>query len=100
MVQETGVQYQVESYQRLKKWYLMPPYLALSTIRYVSRLSRTIQGIELQPPLHLGVVAIEKGAFVSLPTKVANFTFFLYIDKKLIIAYIYVCVYIYIYINM
>ena len=27
IVQETGVQSQVESYQRLKKWYLMPPCL-------------------------------------------------------------------------
>ena len=29
MVREMGVQSQVESYQRLKKWYLMPPCLAL-----------------------------------------------------------------------
>ena len=28
----------------------------------------------LRPPLHLGVVAVEKGAFVSLPTTVTNFT--------------------------
>ena len=27
---ETGVQTQVESYQRLKKWYLIPPCLTLS----------------------------------------------------------------------
>ena len=33
MVQETGVQSPVESFQRLKKWYLMLPCLALSTIR-------------------------------------------------------------------
>ena len=30
--------------------------------------------MKLHPPLHLGVVAIEKGAFWSLSTKVANFT--------------------------
>ena len=30
MVQETGIQSQVESYQRLKKWYLMLPCLALT----------------------------------------------------------------------
>ena len=29
MVQETGVQSQVESYQRRKKWYLIPPCLTL-----------------------------------------------------------------------
>ena len=37
MARETGVQSQVESYQRLKKWYLIPPCLTLSIIRYVSR---------------------------------------------------------------
>ena len=36
MVQETGVQYQVMSYERSKKWYFMLPCLTLSTIRYVS----------------------------------------------------------------
>ena len=37
MVQETGVQSLVESYQKLKKCYLIPPCLTLSIIRYVSR---------------------------------------------------------------
>ena len=31
MGRETGVQSQVESYLRLKKWYLMPPCLTLSS---------------------------------------------------------------------
>ena len=61
MVQETGVQLQVESYQRLKKWYLIPPCLTLSTIRKGSS-------------VNLGVVTIEKGAFGSSSTKVTNFT--------------------------
>ena len=30
---KTRVQSQVKSYQRLKKWYLMPPCLTLSIIR-------------------------------------------------------------------
>ena len=34
MVWETKVQSQVTSYQRHKKWYLMPSCLTLSTIRY------------------------------------------------------------------
>ena len=34
MAQETWVQSKVESYQRLKKWYLMPPWLTLSIIGY------------------------------------------------------------------
>ena len=33
-------------------------------------------------PLHLGVVAIEKGAFGSPSTMVANFTYLLYTHKK------------------
>ena len=37
MSRETGVQSQVESYQRLKKWYMIPPCLTLSIIRYLSR---------------------------------------------------------------
>ena len=37
MIRETGVQFQVESYQRLKRWYLMLPCLTLSIIRYGSR---------------------------------------------------------------
>ena len=44
-------------------------------------------------PLHLGVVAIEKGAFWSPSTKVTNFTFYLYkkwqylIDFKILVKY-------------
>ena len=34
---EDEVQSQVESYQRLKKWYLMPPCLTPSIIKYGSR---------------------------------------------------------------
>ena len=66
-------------YQRLKKWYLMPPCLTLSIIRYGSRVKQSNPGKEQRPPLHLGVVAIEKGAFGLPSTMVANFTFYLYI---------------------
>ena len=65
MAQETRVQSQVKSYQSLKKWYLIPLCLALSIIRYRSKVSSSIQRKELYPPLHLGVVAIEKRAFRS-----------------------------------
>ena len=37
MIRETWVQSQVASYQRFLKWYLVPPCLTLSNIRYVSR---------------------------------------------------------------
>ena len=36
LIQETEVQFHVESYQRLKKWYLMPPCLTTNILRYVS----------------------------------------------------------------
>ena len=55
MDRETRVQSQVESYQSLKKWYLIPPY----------------------SPLHIGVVAIEKGAF-GLPSTTVTDLFFYY----------------------
>ena len=44
--QETGVQSQVKSYQRLKKWYLMPPCLTLTLGSYLIMLSGAIQGKE------------------------------------------------------
>ena len=37
MVQEIGFQSRVESYQRLRKWYLIPSSLTLISIKYVSR---------------------------------------------------------------
>ena len=76
MVRETGVQSQVESYQRLKKQYLMPVCLTLNNIiRYGSRVSWTVQGMELCPPLHLDVISLEKGAFVSHSTTVCQLTY-------------------------
>ena len=49
MVRETGVQSQVESYQRLQKWYLMPPCLTLSIIRHGPRVKWTIPGKGVAP---------------------------------------------------
>ena len=48
---------------KTQKWYLMHPCLTLQIIRYVSMVSGTIMGNEYRPLPHLGVVAIEKGAF-------------------------------------
>ena len=70
MARKSGVQSPVESYKRLKKWYLIPPCLTLSIIRYVSRVTWSNPGKAVAPSLHLGVVAIEKGA---LKSTVANF---------------------------
>ena len=59
MAQETGVHSQVESYQRLKKWYLIPPCLTLSIIRYGSRVkSNPRKGVAPFPTPRF--VAIEK----------------------------------------
>ena len=88
MAWETRVQSLVKSYQRLKKWYLMPPCLTLSVIIYVSRVKWSNPGKEQRLSLHLGVVAIEKGAFESPSTTVANFTNLLYlIDWLILTAY-------------
>ncbi len=45
------------------KWYLRPPCLTLRNIRYVSRVKLNNPRKGIAPSLHLGVVAIEKGAF-------------------------------------
>ena len=49
MVQETWVQSQVVSYQRLQKWYLIPPCLTLSNIRYISRVKWSNPGKGVAP---------------------------------------------------
>ena len=72
MTQETGIQSQVESYQRLKKWYLMPPSLTLSIIRYGSRVKWSNPGKG---------VTIEDGTFGSPLTMVANF--YIYIESHI-----------------
>ena len=52
MVCETGVQSQVEFYQKLKNRYLMPPCLELSTIRWRSRVKWSNPGnIEAPSPI-------------------------------------------------
>ena len=57
---------------KIQKWYLMPPCLTLSITRYGSR----VKWSNSAPSLHIGVEAIEKGAFGSPSTTVANFTYF------------------------
>ena len=49
LVRETEVQSSVESYQRLKKWYLIAPHLTLSYIRYVSRVKWSNPGKGVAP---------------------------------------------------
>ena len=71
---ETWIQSHISSYQRLYKWYLIPPCLTFSNKRYISRVKwRNLRkGVALS--VHLSVVAIENGAFGSHSTMVANFS--------------------------
>ena len=80
MVRETGVQSQVESYRRLKKWYLILPCLTLSIIRYVSRVKWSNPRRGVAPSLTSRCSSYWKGSLrVALD----------YSRKKYIYVYIY-----------
>ena len=64
---ETGVQSQVESYPRLKKWYLIPPCLTLSIIRYVSRVKWSNPGKGVVPSPIPRCSSYWKGSFWVAP---------------------------------
>ena len=50
MARETWVQSQVESYQRLKKWYLMPPCLTQHyKVRIKGKVEQSREGVEPSP---------------------------------------------------
>ena len=61
MARETWVQSQVESYQRLKKWYLMPPCLTLSINRHGSRVKWRNPGKRVAPFLTPWCSSYRKG---------------------------------------
>ena len=61
MAQEAWVQSQVESYQRLLKWYLIPSCLTLSTIRYGSRVKWRNPGKGVAPFLTPWCSSYRKG---------------------------------------
>ena len=61
LVRDACVQSQVESYQRLKKWYLMPPCLILSIIRYVSKIKWSNRGKGVAPSPTLWCSSYLKG---------------------------------------
>ena len=66
MARGTGLQYQVKSYQRRKKVYVIHSYLTLSIIKYVSWLKRNNPDKRAALLLNLGVVAIKKNFLVTL----------------------------------
>ena len=84
-IERQGVQSLVESYGRLKKWYLMPPCLTLSIIRYGSRIkwSHPGKGIALSPTLQHSIYW-QESPFV--PPRLRLPTLLLYIC-----IYIYIC---------
>ena len=57
------VQSQVETYQRLKNWYLIPPWLTLSIIKYVSRVKWSNPGKGVAPCPTLQCSTNWKGSF-------------------------------------
>ena len=71
---------------KTQKWYLMPTCLTLSIVNYRSRVSGAIQRHDLGPPLHLGIVAIEKELFMLPSTTVVSQNIYIYIY-----IYIYIC---------
>ena len=60
---------------KTQKLCLMSPCLTPSIIRYESRINSAIQGKEQCLSVHLGVVAIEKGAFGSASTSYNNYIY-------------------------
>ena len=50
-------------------------------VRIKGKVEQSREGVA--PPLHLGVVAIEKGAFGLPSTMVANFTYFYYCKQTI-----------------
>ena len=101
MAWETRVQSQVKSYQRLKKWQLMPPFLTLSIIRYGLRINGAIQGKEWHPPQSFGIIAIEKEGFGSPSTIVGQLiNIYIYIYIVSVFIYMYMLVYSYLPIHL
>ena len=100
IARETGVRYHVESYQRPKKWYLMPPCLTFSIIRYGSRVKWSNARKEVAPFPTAWCSSYWKGIlWVDLDN---SHQLFIYMNiciciYTLICMYIYMCVYVYTY---
>ena len=63
MARQIGVQSLDDSYQKLKKWYLIPPCLTLNIIRYVSRVKWSKPGKGVAPSPTLRWSSYWKGIF-------------------------------------
>ena len=81
MVRETWVQSQVMSYQRLLKWYLIPPCLTLSNIRYASRVKWSNPGNGIAPSPTLWCSSYWKGSLL-VALNSGHQLYLLYLPKK------------------
>ena len=82
MVQKTRVKSQVKSYKRLKKWYLMPPCLTLSIIRYGSRVKWSNPGKGVAPSSAHWCCSYWKGCLQVTLDKGCQLWFNLYIYNQ------------------
>ena len=81
MARETWVQSQVESYQRLEKWYLMLPCLTLSIIRLGSRVKWSNLGKGIAPSPTPQCSSYRKGSLLFALDYGRQLYFYLYIAK-------------------
>ena len=100
MARETWVQSQVESYQRLKKWYLMPPCLTLSIIRYGSRVKWSNPGKGVAPSPTPWCSKLSKREPSGHPRLWSPTLLTLYIYIIYEYAYMDVCIYVGIYLSI
>ena len=97
MVWETTVQSQVETYQRLKKCYLIPPCLTFNIIRYISRIKCTNPGNGVAPSQTPLCSSYLKGSlWVALDYSFQVYFLLIFIllfilSLSLIYVYIYIC---------
>ena len=89
MARETWVQSQVASYQRLKKWYLMPPCLTLSIIRYGSRVKLSNPGKGVAPSPTHWCSSYRKGS-LRVTLDYGRQLYFTYIYIYILYIYIYI----------
>ena len=78
MARETWIQSQVESYQRLKKCYLIPPCLTLSIIRYGSRIKWSNPGKRVAPSPTPWCSSYQKGSLWVILDYGCQFYYFTY----------------------
>ena len=79
MVRGTWVLSHVASYQRVLKWYLIPTYLTLSNIRYVSRVKWSNPGKGVAPSPTLRCSSYWKRSLLVGPLDYSCQLYFMYI---------------------